>query len=59
MQAEIASVRNQLAAAREVGRAALASLQTDLRAAPEATTSVGWLTPILRLIGLRTAGRLL
>ena len=57
MQAEIASVRNQLAAAREVGRAALASLQTDLRAMPEATPSAGWLTPILRLIGLRTAGR--
>ena len=59
IQAEIASVRNQLAAAREVGRVALASLQTDFRAMPEATASAGWLTPILRLIGFRTAGRLL
>ncbi len=56
MQAEIASVRNQLATAREVGRACLSSLQTDFRAVPEITTGAGWLTPIRRLIGFRTAG---
>jgi len=59
MEAEIASVRNQLAAAREVARVALASLQTDFKAMPESTPRAGWLTPILRLIGFRTAGRLL
>jgi hypothetical protein len=56
MHAELSSVHHQLAAAREVGRAALTSLQSDLRAPSGVMASAGWLTPILRFIGYREKG---
>jgi hypothetical protein len=54
LRGEIASLHNQLAAARDIGRAALLSLKAEAPVAPEAPRNVVWLTSVFRLLGLRT-----
>ncbi len=51
-------LKDKLAAAREAGRAVLASLRDQTVAAAEAPRGRGWLAPMLRRIGSRTAGQL-
>src|SRR5882757_8601689 len=51
-------LKNRLAAAREAGRAVLASLRDQTVAAAEAPRGRGWLAPMLRRIGSRTAAQL-
>jgi hypothetical protein len=55
MQREITSLRGELAAARDVGRAALASLRTPSAPIFEAPRNAGWLTVVLRRLGLRSS----
>jgi len=52
LQGEITALRSELAAARDVGRAALASLRSDAPMLP-AAGNPGWVTVVLRHIGLR------
>jgi hypothetical protein len=51
MQREITSLRGELAVARDVGRAALASLRTLSEPILEAPRNAGWLTVVLRRLG--------
>src|SRR6202011_5303054 len=51
-------LKDKLAAAREAGKAVLASLRDQTVAAAEAPRGRGWLAPMLRRIGSRTAGQL-
>jgi hypothetical protein len=53
LRGEIASLHNQLAAARDIGRAALLSLKAEAAVAPKAPRNVVWLTSVVRLLGLR------
>jgi Methyltransferase domain len=49
---DLSSVRSELAAAQDVGRAALASLKSETAMASEAPRNVAWLTSVLQLLGL-------
>src|ERR1700730_14426841 len=51
-------LKDKLAAAREAGSVVLASLRDQTVAAAEARRGRGWLAPMLRRIGSRTAGQL-
>jgi hypothetical protein len=53
LQSEIVTLRSALAAARDVGRAALAALRTEPATAPEAPRNAGWLALVLRPFGFR------
>ena len=54
LQAEITSLRGDLAAARDVGAAAFAALRNQLATAPREPQSVRWLSPGLWRFGFRT-----
>jgi hypothetical protein len=51
-------LKDKLAAAREAGKAVLASLRGQTVAAAEAPRGRGWLAPMLRRVGSRTVGQL-
>jgi hypothetical protein len=53
LQAQLTSLHDQLAAAREVGRAAIASLRIEPAALPEPPRKTGWLALVLRSFGIR------
>jgi SAM-dependent methyltransferase len=55
MQREITSLRGELAVGRDVGRAALASLRTPSVPILEVPRNAGWVTVVLRRLGLRSS----
>jgi chromosome segregation ATPase len=49
----ITSLQNELAVSRDVGRAALLALRSEAGGLPAEPRDAGWLTSLLRLLGLR------
>jgi hypothetical protein len=53
LQSQITTLRSNLAAARDVGRAALAALRGEPATVPEEPWNAGWLVPVLRRLSFR------
>jgi hypothetical protein len=53
LRAQVSSLHGELAVAREVGRAALASLRIEPSTMPEVPQKTGWLALVLRPFGFR------